>query len=192
MSNYEYKDYKIRVSAAPLDEQSRSCDKTIVIENTDFNQRIEMYVEHCGKTQSILMISPYYTPVESFVAPHQDGLFLMLNDTLCVFDLQKLEIIRKRIINPVGTMFEVYLYKEDYILYGELEIYRISSDLNMKWEFSGRDIFVRQQVDNPAFEMKENKICLYDFYDNYYEIDYNGKIIVDKPSEEWLRFINIK
>ena len=192
MSKYEYKDYKIRVSAAPLAEQSRSYDKTIVIENTNFNQRIEMDVEHCGKTQSILMISPYYTPVDSFVAPHQYGLFLMLNDTLCVFDPQKIEIIRKNTINPIGTMFAVYPYGEDYILYGELEIYRISSDLNMKWEFSGGDIFVRQQVNESAFEMKGNKICLYDFYDNYYEIDYDGKIIVDKPSEEWLKIIHGK
>ena len=27
----------------------------------------------------------------------------------------------------------------------------------------------------PAFEMTENSIKLYDFQDNYYEIDYNGK-----------------
>ena len=192
MSNYEYKDYKIRVSVASLTEQSRSYDKTIVIENSNFNKHIEMVVEHCGETKSILMISSYYTPIDSFVAPHIDGLFLMLNDTLCVFDPQKLEIIRKNTINPIGTMFEVYPYKEDYILYGELEIYRISSDLNMKWEFSGGDIFVRQQVNESAFEMKENKICLYDFYDNYYEIDYNGKIIVDKPSEEWLKIMHGK
>lgn len=182
MSNYEYKDYKIRVSAAPLAKPSRSYDKTIVIENTNFNKRIEMEVEHCGETQSILMLSPYYTPVESFVAPHQDGLFLMLNDTLCVFDLQKLEIIRKNMIHPLGTMIAVYSYGGDYILHGEIEIYRLSSDLKIEWEFSGRDIFIRQQVNESAFEMKENKICLYDFYDNYYEIDYDGKMIVDKPS----------
>ncbi len=31
----------------------------------------------------------------------------------------------------------------------------------------------------PAFEMKDERIRLYDFSDNYYEIDCNGKVIRD-------------
>lgn len=30
-----------------------------------------------------------------------------------------------------------------------------------------------------AFEMKSDRICLYDFEDNYYEIDYDGNVIKD-------------
>ncbi|MDE5737188.1 MAG: hypothetical protein K2H93_02355, partial [Oscillospiraceae bacterium] len=67
------------------------------------------------------------------------------------------------------------------ILYGEYIIYRIAKDLSIKWEFSGRDIFVRYEGNAPAFIMKKDRICLYDFEDNYYEIDYNGKLILDKP-----------
>lgn len=72
----------------------------------------------------------------------------------------------------------IYPYGEDYILYGELEIYRISSDLKVKWEFSGRDIFVRYEGNEPALEMREDKMCLYDFSNNYYEISYDGKLII--------------
>lgn len=45
-----------------------------------------------------------------------------------------------------------------------------------KWSFSGKDIFVSLTEKN-CFEPKENSICLYDFEDHYYEIDYNGKLI---------------
>lgn len=84
-----------------------------------------------------MIVSPYHTPVDSFVAPHRDGLFLMLYDTLCVFDPRELEIVRKNTIDPLATMIAVYPFGEDYILHGELEIYRISGDLNVKWMFSG-------------------------------------------------------
>ena len=117
------------------------------------------------------------TPVNTFAELHRDGLLFMLNDTLCIFDPIHLEINRRVKISLLGTMFEIHPYGEDYILYGELEIYRISSELSIKWQFSGRDIFVRYQSDEPAFEMKEDKICLYDFEDNYYEINYYGKLI---------------
>lgn len=49
----------------------------------------------------------------------------------------------------------------------------------MRWSFSGRDIFVRYMGEEPAFEMKSDRICLYDFEDNYYEIDYDGNVIKD-------------
>ena len=43
-----------------------------------------------------------------------------------------------------------------------------------EWSFSGKDIFA-SVTGRPAFEMTGNSIKLYDFQDNYYEIDYNGK-----------------
>lgn len=58
-----------------------------------------------------------------------------------------------------------------------MEIYRIDSNLNVVWQFSARDIFVRYQVEEPAFIMKKDRICLFDFLDNYYEIDYDGKLL---------------
>ena len=39
------------------------------------------------------------------------------------------------------------------------------------------DIFV-SITDKTPFEIKSDRICLYDFEDNYYEIDFNGKELV--------------
>ena len=38
------------------------------------------------------------------------------------------------------------------------------------------DIFV-SITNKTAFEIKTDRICLYDFYDNYYEIDFDGNMI---------------
>lgn len=181
INTYNFKDYVISIHEAPPysinSTDNKEYDKVLVIEESNFNKTVELEIEQNGFTRTVLLVVPYYTPLTSFVAPHREGLFLMLNDLLCVFDPETISIIKQSHINPLGTMFEVHQVDNDYILYGEIEIYRISEDLKVKWNFSGRDIFVRYQGEEPAFVMKNDRICLYDFEDNYYEIGYDGKLI---------------
>lgn len=44
-------------------------------------------------------------------------------------------IVQQSLINSTGVMFAAYTYQEDFILYGEVEIYRVSRDLLIKWIF---------------------------------------------------------
>ena len=111
------------------------------------------------------------------------GLLFAMNEIIGVFDPRTLDFEIKAEIEMLGTLIAVYPYKNDYILYGELEIYRVSESMEILWDFSGRDIFVKCYGDQPTFQMKEDRICLYDFEDNYYEISYDGKIIADIPAK---------
>ena len=108
-----------------------------------------------------------------------NGLFLFLNDTVCEFDAQTGEVKNKKSINMMGTLFSVYRYQQDFILYCEMYIIRMTQDLEVVWDFGARDIFVRYHGEEPAFEMMSDRIRLYDFSDNYYEIDYDGNVIRD-------------
>ena len=56
-------------------------------------------------------------------------------------------------------------------------------EFNKVWSFSGRDIFVAR-TNRKSFELCDNSIKLYDFEDNYYEIGYDGNILVEKKSCE--------
>ena len=57
-----------------------------------------------------------------------------------------------------------------------IEIIKLDDEFNTVWKFSGRDIFVSVSGKN-AFELTEQSIKLYDFEDNFYEIDFDGKLI---------------
>lgn len=181
MKKYIFNEYNICIKETPpysLDStDNKYYDSIIILEENEFNKFIEIEVERCGDIRTVLMVVPFYTPIESFVAPHRDGLFMMLNDVLCVFSPDNAAVIKQIRINPMGIMFEVHQLEDDYILYGEMEIYRISQDLNVKWDFSGRDIFVSYQGNDSTFVMKQDRICLYDFENNYYEINFEGKLI---------------
>lgn len=91
-------------------------------------------------------------------------------------DVVKGEIIG---INPTdifGSVFSPNKFGDDYIVHGEIEIARYNRDLEKLWSFSGRDIFA-SITGKRAFEMSDNLIKIYDFQDNYYEIDCDGKEI---------------
>ena len=40
------------------------------------------------------------------------------------------------------TNFTIYKFKDDFIIHGELEIFRITKLGDIKWSFSGKDIWV--------------------------------------------------
>ncbi len=130
---------------------------------------------HAIEKTIVLKVS-HHTPHYDFAFIIGDELFLFLNDLACVLDLNTADVVRKANIGTLGVLFAAYRYQDDFILYGEMEIMRIAQDLNVKWTFSGKDIFVRYQGEEPAFEMCEDRIRLYDFLDNFYEVDYDGNL----------------
>ena len=184
MAKYQYKDYEISIYEAsynPNSADNKPYDIIIKIEKSNYIKYIEMKIEIYDMTKYVLLIASPHTLIQyhTFTALHDNGIFMMLNEVLCVFNPETLDIDKQTTIDPWGTMFDVYSYEKDYILYGETDIYRISSNLAIMWKFSARDIFVRYKSAEPAFEIKKDRICLYDFLDNYYEIDYSGKIICE-------------
>lgn len=74
------------------------------------------------------------------------------------------------------TCFQIYSLQEDYIVHGELAISRIDKNGNIKWQYSGSDIFVT--LDNEeAFTLNPDHIALTDFNYSKYKVDFNGKTI---------------
>ena len=95
------------------------------------------------------------------------------------------EIIK---INMYNIEIVKYLRYEDYIyyikkidenrfiVYGEQYIRMLDNNLNEIWSFCGKDIFVSVSNKNP-FQISDNMIKLYDYKDNYYELDFDGNQI---------------
>lgn len=149
------------------------CDdysKTLLLNIKDITHTIEKRI--------ILEVS-FYTPSDEFAFIEDNSLFLFLNDIVCEYDIQTGEMINKKSMDFTGTLFSVYRYQQDFIMYCEMDIIRMTRNLDVVWDFGARDIFVRYQGEEPAFEMMPDRIRLYDFSDNYYEIDYDGKVIKD-------------
>ena len=145
----------------------------------DYSKSLCLGIADVARTveKKIVMVVSFFTPHEDYAFIEDSSLFLFLNDTVCEFDLQTVEVKNKKIIDLTGTLFSVHRYQQDFIMYCEMDIIRMTKNLDVVWDFGARDIFVRYQGEEPAFEMMPDRIQLYDFSDNYYEIDYDGKAI---------------
>lgn len=54
-------------------------DKVLQLSELDFCKLIEIRVDLYGDIKKILLVASYHTPIDAFVALHEDGLFFMLN-----------------------------------------------------------------------------------------------------------------
>ena len=182
MQTVTINDYKISIQEAPdyhwYSCDSKDYDKILHLAgDEDFTRTILLTIRRACQEKKVVLVAPYYTIVDCCALPAGNRLFLMLNDLLCLFNLASLDIDKLQKLDTIGTMFAPYPYKKDLILYGELDIFRVASDLSIQWQFSGKDIFVNCNDDAPAFEMKSDRIYLRDFEGEHYEIDYDGKLI---------------
>lgn len=95
-------------------------------------------------------------------------------------DLQNRTLNATYDTNLYGCAFSLYSTPNGYFVHGELEVARYDKDFNKLWGFSGRDIFVSSN-NKQAFRLLDDRVCLYDFEDNYYEVDYNSNQLLYLP-----------
>lgn len=135
------------------------------------------------RQKSIVLISFLYTDYSDFAVLEGDLLTVMQEDLFTQFNVRDGSIIRSVRISCYGCNFGIYRVTGGYIIYGELEVFMLDEDFQRKWEFWGSDIFITNSSHIP-FELCEKSIKLYDWEDNYYELDYNGKLIGEKSQSE--------
>jgi len=110
-----------------------------------------------------------------------DEVLTVVQDNRVVrLNLQNRTVVATYDCDLYGCAFGLYRAPDGYFIHGELEVARYDWDFNKKWGFSGRDIFVSSS-NKQAFRLLSDRVCLYDFEDNYYEVDYDGNQLVYRP-----------
>lgn len=125
----------------------------------------------------IALVGPfYYASILDCVILEEKILTVLQEDVITQINLADGSIVRHITLDSLGGNFAIYKIEKGYIIYGEIEIIMLDFDFNEKWSFSGKDIFVSVSGKTP-FELRENSIHLWDFEDNEYEIDFEGKSV---------------
>ena len=144
--------------------------------HNDYSKTLAIYVNLFSREYSIALVGSFYSYEFDCAILEDDTIIVLQNDTITVINIFDGSIVKHTQLECFGINYGIYRVKDGYIIFGEMEITMLDFDFVKKWSFSGRDIFVSISGKN-TFELQENSICLYDFLDNYYEIDYNGKLI---------------
>ena len=123
----------------------------------------------------ILIVSIGETEGENIVLDNEI-LTIMLDGFIVQIDINNNQMAKCKETDSFGSAFTMKKYKNDFIVHYECAIVRYDENLNEIWSFGGADIFANVNG-KVTFVMAKDRIKLYDFEDNYYEIDYDGKII---------------
>ena len=174
--------YHVRISTAhTYIVESADNRKYDYILNPNGLTRNNMYRTLCisvmGATNAeIALVGDYHTSDCDCAILEGDILTVLQNDYISQIDLKTFQIVAGYKVDVFGTTFAIYRISDGYLIYGEIEIIKLDNEFNTVWKFSGRDIFVSITGRN-AFELTDHSIKLYDFEDNFYEIDFNGNLI---------------
>lgn len=144
---------------------------------SDFPKTLSIHIDLYAKEYRIALIGPFHSYDSDCAVLEGEILTILQDDMITQIKVTNASVIRNVMIDCDGCNFAIYKVNKGYIIYGEIEITMLDFDLQKQWSFSGRDIFVSIS-DRKPFTIHENSICLYDFEDNYYEIDFDGKQII--------------
>ena len=114
----------------------------------------------------------------SFIIEDNKIWICICNKIYCL-EIPSLELKWQKEIDAF-TNFSIYKIEEDFIVHGELEIFRITKKGEIIWKYGGRDIWVNTE-DKPEIKIENNTIRLFDFESNEYVLDFNGNLIKDNP-----------
>jgi len=111
----------------------------------------------------------------SFVT-EPDRIVICCSDSVFCLSIPDLSLIWKTKADW-ATCFEIFKYKSDYIVHGELDITRLGHDGQIIWQQGGADIFVSLGPKGDGFILTDQYILATDFENRKYKFDYNGNII---------------
>lgn len=106
---------------------------------------------------------------------HNSRLAICCCDSIFCLGLPALNLIW-RVQADWATCFQIFMIEDDYLVHGECDITRLTQAGEVKWKFSGADIFVSIEGER-AFELLEDQIVLRDFTNAKYVIDFDGNLL---------------
>ncbi len=131
---------------------------------------------HNGITTRIALIDRIGSNSEHCAVLTDDRLTFVLFDVIVQIDIRSGLIIRCVECDNIGGLFEIYLFENCYILYGECSIFRYDLDFNRIWEFSARDILV-SKAGSKSFWIENGNIHCVDWLDRHYVLDFDGNVL---------------
>ena len=146
------------------------------MKRSDYYKVFSINIYDGTNTNQIALIGPPYGGVEDVALLENDDLIVLMNTTLTVIDCCTLSIKFIKKISDFGIYFSIHKFENGYIVYGELDILKISPVFEREWSFSGADIFVSPDGDS-SFCIEKDTIHLSDWEGRRYIINKFGEEI---------------
>lgn len=149
--------------------------------HSGFYKTLSIHIDSFSDEIDIALIGSFYSYDTDCAVLEGDILTVMQNNFISQIDLKNVRLLLHKKFDCFGCAYGLFRVPKGFIVFGELEIVGLDLNFDRVWGFSDKDIFVSQSLKKP-FEIGEASIKLYDWEDNYYELDFDGHLIRAYPS----------
>lgn len=133
----------------------------------------DIRIRTAGATRTLRLVGP---PCCFGAAVNGDQLTVMQFDLLTLVSLPDGQILRQQTVDCPGGCLGLYPLGDGWLIHAEDAVIRLDRELQPLWIRCGADFFVSVTGRN-AFTLRDDRILLRDFSDNYYELDFQGNLI---------------
>ncbi|MBR5098623.1 MAG: hypothetical protein IK091_05310 [Spirochaetales bacterium] len=181
----------LKRDSALSDVSSLTLGKDLVIKASESCQisnlvaTINVTIDNNSKHRRFVLIGNPYSSDENCAVLEGEILTVLLCWDIVRININTCKVVAHYHLDHSGCNFGIFKIDRGYIIYGELEILLLNLNFQKEWSFSGQDIFVSNSECIP-FEIRQDRICLFDIYGEYYEIDFNCKEIRHRKESESL------
>lgn len=156
------------------------------LKHGDVYKAFSIEIDLFYKTVRIVLIGDFYSYADdSFgfgancAILEESVLTVLQNNAIVQIDVNNGTLLRFKMFECFGSNYGIYKVKSGYIIYGEIELTMLDFDFSKKWSFMGKNIF-KSGGGKKSFELCEDSVKLYDFENNFYEIDFMGNLIAEE------------
>jgi len=148
---------------------------TYCYEHSNYYETLSIAIDNYASERRIAILGTMFTEDQESAILTDNDLIVLVDSALIVIDCHTLGLKANKEL-PEGVYFSIHDFDDGYIVYGELEIVKVSAapEYNVEWAFSGADIFVTQDKSRP-FEIKGDVVYLRDWNGQEYAVSRNGK-----------------
>lgn len=145
----------------------------------ELTKAFEIHIDLFEQEITFAIVGSHLADVENCALLDGQNLIVMMNEQFFKINMLDGTLIDYKALDVFGSNFAIFKIGNGYAVHGEVDILFLNENFEITSSFSGRDIFVSISG-KKAFVLKKNTVQLYDFEDNYYEIDFAGNIINER------------
>lgn len=160
------------------------------LKHSDAYRAFSIEIDLFYKTLRIALIGDFYSYADDSLGYdancailEEEVLTVLQNHTVVQIDVNNGAVLLFKEFDCFGCNYGIYKVKNGYVIYGEIQITMLDFDFNKKWSFMGKNVF-KSRTGKKPFELCGNFIRLYDFDDNFYEIDFMGNLITEGVNQD--------
>jgi len=144
----------------------------------DHVKALSITIDSRDKQKRIALLGSLFGTDEDVALLESNELIVLMNTKITVISCQSLSVSLSKSIAEYGAYFSIHRFDNGFVINGELEVLKLSSEFNRQWSFTGSDIFVTRDGSSP-FRIANNLIHLSDWSGRHYVIDRHGRELTD-------------